>query len=286
MEVELIENTERLSEIEKEWTLLLESSAQSDIFILPEWFFSWWEIYGGDKDLYTIALRKDRMLCGLLLLYKIKKGPFRLITFTGAPCGSDQMDFILMRNMEDECITVFIEWLYKRSDWDIVSLRDFGPFTRNPEILFDKVTQQGERCHISRELPSYYLPLDDYKDFDTYTKKTLSKNRKEQLRKGRAGLKKLDNVEWELLDGINDKIVDEMKELDTVKSSRGLKGMSFFSDPKKGMFLNGLLSGKINSESINLFCLRIGGKLVAYILNFKYMDRLLYYQASFDKAYS
>lgn len=285
MEIELIENIERLSEIEREWNDLLEGSAQGDIFLLPQWFSSWWEIYGKGKNLYTIALWKDRVLCGLLLLYKIKKGPFRLITFAGYPRGSDQMDFILMNGMEDECLAVFIKWLYERSDWDMVAFRDFGPFSGNPEILSNIVIRQGERCHVSKELPSYYLSLNDFKDFDSYLNKTMSKKKRSKMRLKRNSLSRLKDVKWELLDGIDEKTVDEMKELDTVKSSRGLKGISAFSNPEKGPFLKRLSKEKINSENIILFCLRIKGKLAAYQLNFKYRSRLLDYQKSFDREY-
>lgn len=286
MEVELIENTGRLSRIQKEWNELLRRSDQADFFVLPQWFFSWWEIYGADRSLYSIALWEDQVLCGLLLLYKIKKGPFRLITFAGSPHGSDRMDFILMKGVEKQCLTAFVQWLYKRTDWDIVALRDFGPFPNNPDMLSDIVTQQHKRCHVSGELPNYYLRLRDYKNFDHYFKNKVGKNGRRNLRKQSNRLNRLTDFKWEFLNGIDEKTVCEMKELDTVKSSRGLKGMSAFSNPGNESFLKRLSREKINRENILFFCLRINGKLAGYALSFKFGNRLLGYQTSFDKAYA
>ncbi|WP_321415563.1 GNAT family N-acetyltransferase [uncultured Desulfobacter sp.] len=286
MEVELIENTGRLSKIQKAWHDLLRCSARTDFFVLPQWFFSWWDIYGTGRNLYCIALWEDQVLCGLLLLYKIKKGPFRLITFAGYPHGSDRMDFILMKGMENECLSAFVKWLYKRADWDIVALRDFGPFPNNSKILSDIVIQQHERCHVSGELPNYYLPLHDYKNFDHYYKNKVGKNGRRNLRKQSNRLNRLTDFKWEFLNGIDEKTVCEMKELDTLKSSRGLKGMSAFSNPGNEPFLKRLSREKINRENILFFCLRINGKLAGYALSFKFKNRLLGYQTSFDKAYA
>ena len=76
-----------------------------------------------------------------------------------------------------------------------------------------------------------------------------------------------------------------MKDLDTTKSFRGLKGESFFSNPGSAPFLKRLSMESINSENIILLCLRISGKLAAYSLNFRYNNKLLGYQILFDKAF-
>ena len=126
MRVELIDTIDTLFKLKPDWKRLLTESKVEDIFLFPQWFFSWWKVFGKGKDLFFVVIWENKELCGLFPLHKIKKGPFRVITFTGR--SGDRMDFILAKDHEENCIRIFSEWIFSRGDWDLLSLRNFGCF--------------------------------------------------------------------------------------------------------------------------------------------------------------
>ena len=136
MYVELIDTIVALFKVKHEWEKLLSNSSMEDLFLSPQWLLSWWKISGEGKDLFFVALRENKELLGLFPLCKIKKGPFRVITFAGRP--ADRMDFILTKDHEKQCIKVFSDWMFSRADWDLLSLRNFACFSKNPK-LFDQI---------------------------------------------------------------------------------------------------------------------------------------------------
>ena len=286
MNLELIDKIERLRKIQPFWEELLSVYTGRDFFLMHQWFFAWWDIYGNGKKLFVLALWEGDQLMGLFLLYKISKGPFIVITFAGQPIVSDRMDFILRPGYEEECLLNFISWLFSRFDWDIMILRDFASFSLNPEILCQKLTEVGKKTLTFLEAPNYYISLNKFRNIDSFLNVTTNKKSRKRLRYKERRLSRYKSVEWNILFGIDDSLVDEMEDLVTKRSIRGLKDKSYFSNPKNTLFLKRLSREPINQNNILLFTLRIKGELCAYRLIFQYDNKLLCYQTSFDMNFS
>ena len=282
MRIELIDKIHRLHEIKDLWDDLLSRSTVRDFFLLPRWFFAWWDVFEKEKKLFFVALWEEKKLYGLFPLYKMKKGPFRVITFTGHPRLADRMDFILKPGYEEECLSSFAFWIFSRSDWDLLSLRDFGPFSKNAEIFNQISRQSGKRCIVSLDEPCYFIPTRPYQGLEAYLKSKTTKNTRNALKKNSKRLDRLEEIEWKVLNRIDDKIVQEMAELDTNRSLRGLNGLSFFGNPLNKVFIEKLSKELFDLDYVLLSTFRIGNELSSYLLLFKFDNKLLAYQTSFD----
>lgn len=282
MQAELIDKIERLYAIKPLWDNLLARFPARDFFLLPHWFFAWWDVFKKGKSLFFVALWKKKELYGLFPLYKTNKGPFGIISFTGHPRLADRMDFIISPGHEKECLSLFSSWIFSRHDWDLLSLRQFAPFSNNSELLNQILEKSGKRCNLSIDDHCHFISTDKYQGFDAYLKSAISKSRRSSLRKMGNRLNRCEEVEWNVLNSVDDSMVDEMAELDSKRSARGLKGLSFFHSPLNKVFLKRLSKQIINHENVLLFTLRIHGSLSSYALIFKYNNKLLGYQTSFD----
>jgi CelD/BcsL family acetyltransferase involved in cellulose biosynthesis len=281
MQIELISNVERLHEIKPLWRNLLSLSSARDFFLLPEWFFPWWGVFGKGKDLFFVVLWENNQLCALFSLYKTKKGPFDVIAFTGFPRAA-RMDIILAPGCEQDSISLFSDWIFSRSDWDLLSLRNFGTFSNNPEFFVQVLRESGKKYTFATDERCCFISTNNFPGFEDYLKSEKGRNTKENIRKKDRKLRKHKQVEWDTLELIDDNIVGEMAELDSNRSSRGLKGLSFFSSPLNHLFFKNLLKELAGLDHVLLFTLRIGGILSSYLLVFKYDNKLLAYQTSFD----
>ena len=62
--------------LEKEWNSVLQKSENDSIFLRHEWFRSWWEAYGAEKELLILLFKENGELLGICP-FMISKGHFR-----------------------------------------------------------------------------------------------------------------------------------------------------------------------------------------------------------------
>lgn len=283
MEIELVDKIERLFEIEKEWSGLLVHSPVKDIFLTPQWIYSWWEIFREGKGLFTVALWEGNKLCGLFPLYKFKKGPFNIITFIGLPKHSDRMDFVFLPAYEEKGLKGFSHWISKRSDWDMLSLNNFGPFSKTPELLNGILKNGNHKQIFSSGQPCYYIATNNYKGFEDYLKSTIKPKHRRELSRLNNRVVEYKRGEWKLFDRVDDQLLDQMEELDSTRSKRSETGSIFLLNKLNKIFLKQLVAKLQSSDMIKLFAFLSDGKLYSYWFTFKYDNKILGYQPAFDK---
>lgn len=283
MRLELIENVQRLKALQNQWLALMPQCDANDFFLLPQWFFAWWSAFKQGKSLFFIAAWRNERLCGLFPLIKIRKGPFRVIMFAGLP-RAGRMDFLLTGDCRIECLIHFSNWLSNRTDWDLLSLRTFGSFSSTPGELDRILAKLGTSRIFTAEAPSYYIPIDEYTDLGRYLSENRSAKTRKAFRRKKRKLINAHKAQWEITNQLSDALVEEMAELDTQRSIRGISGRSFFSEPQNTRFLKQLGRELAPEDHIRAVCLRIDGKLAAFDLLFIYAGNALSYQTAFDRS--
>ena len=286
MNLELINSIKQLEKIEFQWEELLLKSQSNDFFLQPKYFFAWWSVFGKNKELFFIALWDKKVLRALFPLYKKKKGPFVLINFAGQPRHSDRMDFILDPLYEHECLKQFAHWIFTQKNWDLLNLKNFGPFTKNPEKLYNIFEQMGKKSIKALEKISCYIDTEKYKTYDNYLKKVRSARTRQKLRSYKRKLNSYRHTEWEILNNLGKKLIDEMEELELKKSFRGKNNLCFFNGPLNKKFLIKLTKNFQNTKMIELLALRINGELCAYQFNFNYNNSCMVYQTAFNMKFA
>jgi len=285
--IEVISSIERLREIKKAWGKLLYESASDDLFLHPDWIFAWLRVFGDkyELELFFIALWEETRLLGLFPLCRKKIGPFRFITFVGAPV-SDRMDFILKNGEEKQCIETFVRWLFRHRSWDMVSLDNFGALSENTEILVSELRKKAVTFDLAPAGRYYYTPTEKYINFEDFLKRNKTKKSLKRLRNYRNRLLKNPNSGWEVLTTLDSKTLQQMEFIDTIGSLRGNRGDSFFSMPSNKRFFQEILPSLQNNKRFEVLAYKIGNNIHAYQIIFLYNNRMLFYQTSFDKDLS
>lgn len=283
LQIELVDSVERLSEMSPEWEALARRSAASDIFVLPRWLLAWVEAIGCDKQMHFVCMFKGGELCGLFPLCRRRRGPVRAIYFAGTPRYSDRLDILLEAGCEDACVDAFVNWLYGRGDWDVLSLRGFAPLSDHAHRLAGALERGGRRFLLEQEGPQAYIDLRRYEDFDAYLKEVRSGQVRHNLRRLRRRLEREHEVQWEWAQ-LSAGLIDEMAELDRQRSIRGRHDQAFFCRSLSRDFL-AAVGRRLAPEQVRLVTCRIDGRLASYCLNFDHDERLLSYQSAFDSHY-
>ena len=282
MRTETIQSLERLREIEDAWWDLLERAPASDFFLTPPWIFAWWSVFSEDRVLCTLAFWDADRLVGLFPLYWGMRGPFRVITFVGHPRLADRMDFLIDAGHEDACLRGFADWVAGRRDWDYLKLREFGALSDHPERLAAIFGEMGLGFVTGEDAICPYVRLPESPDVDAYCKEMHSTKRAKDLRRRRRRMDENADARYAVVNHIDRQTLDEMEELDALRSYRGSIGRCFFTVPLHKYFLRRLMQELGQHDYVRLVTLRIDGRLCAYDLQYLYRRRLLAYQGAFD----
>lgn len=178
MQVQHIDTTAQLNELETEWLALpLPSPMQS-----PNWLATWWETYGGgNRQLSTLALRFDGQLVGLAPLYIDTTDQTLRWLGDGRVC-SDHQTLIVDPNHVETSTTAVAEWLLQSdaAHWRQLRLEAVNHNDAALRQLIDKLEAAG--CPLSqREEPgSCYIDLPA--TWDEYLA-SVSKNHRKRTRR-------------------------------------------------------------------------------------------------------
>jgi len=90
-------------------------------FVLPVWVKVWWQNFGGEEELYLVAVRQADKITGIAPLM-IKDGT---ASFLGSTDVSDCLDFVITPGLERDFFTVLLDDLKQKgvSNLDLKSLR-------------------------------------------------------------------------------------------------------------------------------------------------------------------
>ncbi len=121
-------------DIRDEWDELLLRSDCDSPFLTWEWLYTWWEVYGQDKELYLVLVRSaDGRLVGaapFMIGYRDFRQPKRLhrrtLAFlgTGECLGPNYLKFIAAPGREAEVVRAVLDRMAEDAErWDVALLR-------------------------------------------------------------------------------------------------------------------------------------------------------------------
>ena len=74
LEVEVINDLERFNAIAAEWDELVDRSGFERLFVSHAWLRTWWEAFGGIRELYVLTVRSGQQLIGAAPMMRSNKG--------------------------------------------------------------------------------------------------------------------------------------------------------------------------------------------------------------------
>ncbi|MBI2359841.1 MAG: GNAT family N-acetyltransferase [Deltaproteobacteria bacterium] len=286
--VEVIEDTAGFERLREEWNELLQASRSPCFFLTWEWLYTWWKHLAEGRKLLILAARSGRELVAIapLCIRPPMPGrlfPFRLLEFLGTGAvGSDYLDFIIRRGREEEALLDLSKYLADgKLVLELAQLKKGSSFAAN-------VAQQLSRRDWSLSqletdvcpfIPLSGLSWEDYVASLSPAHRYNFKRRLKNLTKRFEVRFEQARTEAECGEALGVLIALHERRW----RSRGRRGA--FHTPQLLSFHEEVSRRALERGWLRLFVLRLDGKPVASVYDFRYGHTFYFYQSGFDPSY-
>jgi CelD/BcsL family acetyltransferase involved in cellulose biosynthesis len=274
--IEIIDNREKLAQLEPFWNELLHRSVSDTPFLTFEWITSWLEIFGEDLELLIIVIKYNEQIKGIAPLC-IRKD--RRMTFIGYP-QNDYAGFIV----DDKCNEVLdeiVRYLISiKNKWRKIFLDQFAESNTQVEILVSVLAQHGCSSRVEKSDICPIMVLDD-----------LEAARKMYYKKNMTGY-----INWYKKEGdfryniyTDEKIaIKRLADLFDLHIYRwkGTSTPSYFVDEKMRRFYRELIKTMHPKGWIQFSSLTLDTKFLVLMVSFEYMNRLYLYKTCYNPDYA
>ena len=107
----------------QQWNSLAAASTDSTVFQTYEWFNSWWQAFGNQRQLFVMTAWNRESLVGIAPLMIERHRGLRYLEFVGSP-NADYQDFILGSQPEAVLAALATFLATQRHAWDMMALRN------------------------------------------------------------------------------------------------------------------------------------------------------------------
>jgi CelD/BcsL family acetyltransferase involved in cellulose biosynthesis len=288
--IEEIGDTVRLRSLANKWNDILSQSESDNIFLTWEWVFNWWQVYGAGKELRVLVLRdQEEAIVAIAPFYvRTKKilGGFSINEMrflgTGEDVSPDYLDFIIKKGFENEAINAFIQYLAVKNGWHIVHLTDMLSSSFNVKILQKMATDNRLVVERSERATCPYIQL--LPDWEEYVG-GLSKNMRYNIKRRRQNLEKTFKTRyfvWQDIGGLE----YAMERLSFLHNKRWEQkdGKHGFSSKEYIAFHQAVAREFSMKGWLQLSCLELDGKIAGMLYDYRYGNKIYYYQGGFDPS--
>ena len=265
-----VQDTTGFRALMKDWQLLYDECPGATPFNSWEWLFSWWQAYGGARQLRLLVWRVDNTLVGVAPLYltseKTQLGTVcRVLRFVGdGSFDSDYLGLLIQPGAYALLAQRFGEWLCNNREWDALVLRELPENSTLPEALRDAANREGLQWRLEYGRCGV---LDLPRSFDEYLQTRQSRFRT----KLRSLLRRLDEGELNFESRCEPReLRRRLRSLFALHQSRwrdsGAPGV--FGDAAKRRFYAHFVPRFARSGWLRLYSLRNGTSYLAHQLCF------------------
>lgn len=106
-----------------QWNSLAAASPDASVFQTYEWFNSWWQAFGSQRQLFLMTAWNRESLVGIAPMMIERHRGLRYLEFVGSP-NADYQDFILGSQPEAVLAALAAFLASQRRAWDMMALRN------------------------------------------------------------------------------------------------------------------------------------------------------------------
>lgn len=292
LETEIITDTAVFSDMQSEWNDLVERSDCYSPFLLWEWLYPWWEVFGEDKELFIVTARRGQRLEGVApLMVGLRRGrkvDRRALAFigTGERAEGDYFDFIVASDEEAEVRRALAEALLDAPErYELMELQQVV-VAEGPMSLIEMFSVQGCDVLVTARRNSVLGALPD--SFDEFIASVPNARRRSYLRNQEDKLRSsFARVEYHVAEG-EDELQDQLNALSLYSQERldGGQHGSAWGDPRFQEGLGRACGMLATSGGLRLECLRLDESVAAALMGFVHGGTYFLYQLSLNPEFA
>jgi len=288
--IEEIGDTVRLKSLANKWNNILSQSESDSIFLTWEWVFNWWQVYGNGKELRVLVVKDQQEdIVAIAPFYVHTKRFLRGLSVneirflgTGEDVSPDYLDFIIKKGFENEAINTLVEYLAVKDGWDVINLTDMLSTSLNVKAIRNVAADHGLVINSSERAICPYIRL--LPDWDKYIN-SLSNNMRFNIRRRMRNLEKDFRTRyfvWQDMEGLE----YAMGRLSSLHHKRWeQKGAEHSFSSKQYNAFHQMVAREFALKGwLQLSCLELNDEIVAILYDYRYGNKIYYYQGGFDPS--
>lgn len=264
------------ADLRAEWSPLVAEAEARGPFLNWEWQHLWWQTFGGDAELWLLAVRKGDALVGIAP-FMVRQGR---LTFACGQDVCDYLDVIARRGHEEDVARALASYLLGQ-DLSVLDLHCLAGEATALRYLPGLLAEGGAEASTGPldVCPALDLPA----DWESYLAALPKKDRHELRRK----LRRLDDAgavrTYALVDGeIGTREVDDFLSLHRLSAPE----KAAFMDERMERFFRGIFTRLAGEGLLRLYFMELDGRRVAAALCFDQRDEMLLYNSGYDPAHA
>lgn len=275
MQIQIIDNIERLLYYKAEWDNMLKQTNNGILFLELDWIVLWWRFFGGKHKLFVLIITKDQEIVGICPLMKTNKRFYNEINFIGGR-QSGRMDFILKDELREEVLKNVFIFLRDLKGNNIIELHGMCEKSENYSLLKNLIIVNRVPYIYSNRV-FYFLNLRD-KEFSSHFENRFGKKTRQTMSKKQNKLKYLGNLEYKRISQSDIDGVFEIHEKRWLRKA----GNSSFSKAESKEFYKELISyNNIRFRTI-IDAITLNNRIISFIYGFEYNNKYYFIRIAHD----
>lgn len=285
--VETVRDFAAFLDLEPEWNEAVERAGIPHPFLRHEWIRTWWECFGGDRELHILVVRSLGRVVAIAPLmvertrmYRVPVRRLRLMENDHTPC----IDIIVTERPHEAYRAIWNALRNGSERWDVLLLSQILSGSATGRVMLDLAKANGNPTGVWDSEKSPYLELTG--TWESYHASLSSKFRS-NLRNRLSRLTQLGEPRLEVLrDAHSIKAAcDEALRLEA-SGWKAQEGTSICSDPAVERFYTTLADRGTEHGWLQLMFLNVNGRRIATSYGAVYDRRLFLFKTGYDPEYS
>ena len=272
--------------LEGEWNDAVERAQIPHPFLRHEWIRTWWDSFGGSRQLFVLVVRDEGRIMAIAPLMRetaLAYGlPVRRLTLL-ANDHTPRTDFVIADKPDDAYRAIWSALLRDSDQWDVLQLTQLLRTSTTVAVMSQFATAEGLPIGVWKSSDSPYLELAG--TWDSYWASLSSKFRS-NVRNRLSRLKQIGEPALEVLADRADiaAACDDAWRLEA-SGWKDQEGTSIGSDAAVRSFYTLLAERAAACGWLRLVFLTVGGRRIAVSYGAIYDDRLFLFKTGYDREF-
>jgi CelD/BcsL family acetyltransferase involved in cellulose biosynthesis len=271
--------SQRLAELpldRQQWNSLAAASNDASVFQTYEWFESWWQAFGSQRELFLITAWNRESLVGIAPLMIERHRGLRYLECVGSP-NADYQDFILGPQPEAVLAGLAAFLADQRGTWDMMAVRNL-PTESITSRKFPKLLNATGIDTTADELIA--CPTLEIAAQPEEVRRRLSAY---SLRRRVRRLSSLGELKYTRLSATDE--LDRYLPVffrQYIEQRTGSRAAKFFGRTEAREFYSSLSRSMLRAGWLHFSVLECGGRPVSFHFGFEFRGRLYWYKPCYD----